>query len=244
MKLLHVRMAFALVAVISIGLSASAQILIDENFDSYNDDFDMEANWELGDGTLATVFGNTSMDGFDNSANQPIFQPSFTASNITSWIGTSISAIPSATQNVVLTADIYDDGLSSNERATIGFRSGANPLFEMGHYNNPSHFAFRLVNIAGDSGGTNGGWQALTMTDTEVDNTSTEGWHRYQATLAKALWKSHSTYSPMDPLMLHSAWMESEAAGQPLATPSPTYVLADLQLFLLQAEELTSITFA
>ncbi len=139
--------------------SGSAQVLVNETFESYADTAAMQVNWgATGLGTLSLTNGNPG---------QSAYHPGGT---VNSWIGTAISVAPSATQNIVLTADIYDDGLSANERMTVGLRGGPFPLFEMGHYNSPAHYSVRINSVYG-----NENWVSLSPTPVE-------GWHRFEAT--------------------------------------------------------------
>ena len=128
----------------------------------------MQLNWGLflgsaPAGTLATAFGNGGQ-----SAAHP-------GGTVNSWIGSTFALTPTATQNIVLTADLYDDATSQNERLAVGLRNGANPLFEMGHYNAGEHY---YVRVLGMYGGEN--WAPIDATL----NTGgiSAGWNRYQAT--------------------------------------------------------------
>ncbi|MCA9242111.1 MAG: hypothetical protein KDA37_17995 [Planctomycetales bacterium] len=128
----------------------------------------MQAVWgAAGLGTLDTTNGNPGQSmahpgGADNTVSVPVQQA--TASN-----------------PLVYTADIYDDGLSANKRFTAGLRSTtvAN-LIEMGMYNGPSHYAVRAV-LPGPS------WVAFSsITDdggTPIQNAPIEGWHRFKVVL-------------------------------------------------------------
>jgi len=157
--------AFGVVAALSIS-SASAQVIINEDFESYADTTAMQGTWgAAGLGTLDPAFGNPS---------QSAFHP---GGAVNSYTGFSIA--PSATQNIILTADIYDDGTSANERITVGLRNGANPLFEMGHYNSTTeHYHVRVLSFAG-----NDGWVALAP-GLKVAAGQPAGWNRYQATFS------------------------------------------------------------
>lgn len=133
-------------------LSASAQVLVDEDFESGI------GNWTLGTGgSLDTEFGNPGQSGaHDGSA------------SIHSWAGSSLSVMPTDENPVVLSADIYDSGAAS-QRNTLGFRTGADPLFEMGQYLT-SGYAVRVLNFAG-----NENWVS-------VASDLTAGWNRWEAT--------------------------------------------------------------
>lgn len=140
-----------------IALSASAQVLIDETFD-YADTPAMLANWSGGAATLDAGFGN-----FAPSA----FHPSGT---VNSWTG-SLSLDP-AVSPFVLRADIYDDGTPGMQ--TVGFRQagGADPLFEMGHYDFQSgHYNARILFFGG-----NENWVSVHEAAGAV------GWNRWEAT--------------------------------------------------------------
>lgn len=137
-----------------------------EDFEGYANTAAMQANWgATGAGTLATAFGNGGQ-----SAAHP-------GGTVNSWIGTPFSLTPSATENIVLTADLYDDATSQNKRLSVGLRNGANPLFEMGHWNSPTeHYFVRVLN-------TNGGTGAWSPIDATLNDTGiSAGWNRYEAT--------------------------------------------------------------
>jgi hypothetical protein len=84
----------------------------------------------------------------------------------------------------VLTADIWSSGAAS-QRNTVGFRTGANPLFEMGMYNafdndvngplatSASGIGVRILNLAGGSALSGQRWVLL--------GDVYEGWARWQA---------------------------------------------------------------
>ena len=145
---------------------ASAAIIVSENFDSYADTAAMRVNWgAVGAGTLAPAFGNGGQ-----SAAHP-------GGTVNSWIGSAFSLTPTATENIVLTADLYDDATSQNKRLSVGLRNGANPLFEMGYYNSSDgHYFVRVLS-------THGGGGAWSPIDATLNNAGiTAGWNRYEAT--------------------------------------------------------------
>lgn len=142
-------------------VEAHAQIIVNETFESYSTTAQMQANWgSAGAGVLVTTNGNPG-----NSAWHP-------GGAVNSWMGSSFSISPSALQTIVLAADIYDSNVGSAQRNTVGLRNGANPLFEMGHYNTaPSQYAVRLLSMYGQGGA----WSFF------PNVTRTAGWNRYQA---------------------------------------------------------------
>ncbi len=169
-SLLSLLAAFAVLAL----PSANAAVVVNETFDNYADTAAMQANWGAsGAATLNVGVGNGG-----NSALHP-------GGAVNSWIGSAISLTPTASESIVLSADIFDDGTSSNERLTVGLRNGANPLFEMGHYNGTAeHFHVRVLNMYGGenwaplspgltSGGLQAGWNRFTATFTPTSLTVT-----------------------------------------------------------------------
>ncbi len=142
-----------------------ATLIVNEDFEGYADTTAMQANWGgTGLGTLDNGFGNPGQ-----SAAHP-------GGAVNSWQGSAFSLTPAAGAEIVLTADIYDDGTSANERMTVGLRNGATPLFEMGHYNlTTEQYHVRVLNMYGGenwvplSPGLNGAGQPA-------------GWNRFQAT--------------------------------------------------------------
>lgn len=102
----------------------SAQVIVNETFD-YADQAALDANWTLGTSplTLNTGVGNPSPS---------VSNPGTTTSpNI--WAGSTFSLTPTDTNPIRITGDILSDGAVGSV-TTIGLRTGANPLFEMGLY--------------------------------------------------------------------------------------------------------------
>jgi hypothetical protein len=146
----------------AVAVSAPGQIIVNETFESYADTAAMEAVWgpTTGLGELVTTNGNTG-----NSA----WHPGGAVNQVTTF-----SVLPSATMNLVLTADIYDSNVGLAQRNTVGLRNGANPLFEMGHYNTAStQYAVRLLSMYGQGGA----WTFFPGVS------RTAGWNRFQATM-------------------------------------------------------------
>lgn len=155
----------------------AAQVIVAEDFESYVDTADLGGTWSLGDGTLDTAFGN---------AGQSLFHPgtgaSFSGANTNSLSFAPI--YPGPGETLIFQADIYDDGASNNERNSAGLRtaSGAN-IIEMGHYNNPSHYAIRTVLFGA---GSDGSWVAFPNIVDDLGapvaaETPVVGWHTYTA---------------------------------------------------------------
>lgn len=145
--------------------SLMANSIVAEDFEGYADTAAMQVNWgAAGLGSLDTGFGNPGQ-----SAAHP-------GGAVNTW-QTAFSITPSGTEKIVLTADIYDDGGSNNERATVGLRTGANPLFEMGHYNGTSeHYHVRVLGMYGSDN-----WQPL-QSGLRTSSGQPAGWNRYEAT--------------------------------------------------------------
>lgn len=162
------------VAALFVGSAAQAQVIVDEDFESYADTTALGGTWSLGDGTLDTVLGNPGQ-----SLNHPGSGGSFTGANTNSI---SFGPVyPTGSQVLTFTADIYDDANSNNERNSAGLRAaaGAN-IIEMGHYNGPGHYAIRTVLFGG---GSDAAWVAFdNMVDDlgdPISNAPVQGWHTY-----------------------------------------------------------------
>jgi len=112
--------------------------------------------------------------GLDLASGQPL--PSATHSGVNTihqWINPGFSITPTAANPIILTADIFDSGIG-NQRNTVGLRTGASPLFEMGMYNSftdtlGSGEGVRLVSLAGSEN-----WHQM--------GPYTTGWSRWEAT--------------------------------------------------------------
>lgn len=154
----------------------SAAIVVSENFETYADTAAMQANWGAGAGTLDTTFGNGGQSAAHLGGPRLVGGVTIGGS-VNIWQGSAFSLTPSATQNIVLTADLYDDATSQGKRLSVGLRTGANPLFEMGHWNTPTEHYF--VRVLGTHGGT-GVWAPI---DATLNNGGiSAGWNRYEAT--------------------------------------------------------------
>ncbi len=152
-------------AAMMIATNAQGAVVFQDDFESYADTAAMQAVWgAAGLGTLDAALGNPGQSmahpgGTDNIVTIPVTQAS-------------------ASNPLVYTAQIYDDGSSANKRITAGLRfSGVANLIEMGMYNNPSHYAVRAV-LPGPS------WVAFSnMVDDlgqPIQNAPVVGWHTFQ----------------------------------------------------------------
>lgn len=158
--------------------SSRAQILVNETFDSYADSAAMHANWGLvqGSGSVATLdntLGNLGQSGHHDGT-----------AAATGWIGSLLSVTPSDSAPLRLTADLWYTG-ASNQRNSVGLRNGANPLFEIGFYNDGSlsatGLAVRVLNFAG-----NNNWVGLVGYGDLGTGPGTEQWIRVQATFTSS----------------------------------------------------------
>lgn len=161
---MRIRNLVAIGAVSAMAFTASATITyVNETFESYADTAAMELNWTpAGLGELVTTNGNPG---------QSAWHP---GGQVDTWIGSSFSLLPNPSGAVVLKADIYDPGDTGLQRNTVGLRNGANPLFEMGHYNSSyTQYAVRVLGMYGAPG-----WVFF------PDVVRTAGWHHYEATFS------------------------------------------------------------
>lgn len=147
--------------------TATATTIFSDDFESYTDTTDMQTVWgAAGLGSLDAAAGNPGQSmahpgGTDNIVTIPVQHAS-------------------AVNNLIYSADIYDDG-SSNQRFTAALRfSGVANLLEMGLYNDPIHYAVRAV-LPGPS------WVAFSSIvddgGTPIANEPVVGWHRFQMVL-------------------------------------------------------------
>ncbi len=153
------------VAGLTLANSLQAQVIVNEDFESYADTAAMDAKWDnvgTGLGVLVNTNGFTG-----NSAYHP-------GGAVNQWKGSTFSIAPSATHNIVLRGDIFNVS-GTDGRQTIGLRVGTD-IFEMGHYNAApvlQQFGIRVNSIY--SGGGTGGYLGF-------DNaTETLGWNRFEA---------------------------------------------------------------
>ncbi|BDS06474.1 hypothetical protein NT6N_15140 [Oceaniferula spumae] len=162
--------SLVVIAVLAGGLKSAdaATVIFSDDFESYSDTASMQTVWgAAGLGSLNTTFGNSG---------QSMSHPGGTDNIIT--IGTQQAT---ASEPLIYTVDIYDDGASANKRLTAGLRSaGVANLLEMGMYDDPNHYAVRAV-LPGPN------WVAFDniMDDggNPIANAPVVGWHRFQVVL-------------------------------------------------------------
>ena len=176
MKFKSILGSFALILGGFLSTVQASSIIVSENFDSYANTAAMTAVWGGGVGTLDTTLSYSP----NNSARHA----GGTVNSYTPGIGT---VTPTATENVVLSAKIYDDALVANDRITVGLRTGAAPLFEMGRFNafNTPATGVHVYGIRGlvlGNGITSPNWTAFTIAGNPIP--SNAGWHTYVATFS------------------------------------------------------------
>jgi hypothetical protein len=122
------RVAAALAAAVCSPALFAQQVIVFDTFD-YADQAALEQNWTMGTTpspsplTLNTTEGNPSP-----SVNNP-----GTSTAVNRWTGSTFSLTPTDENPIRLTADIFSDGAAGTV-TTVGLRTGANPLYEMGLY--------------------------------------------------------------------------------------------------------------
>lgn len=194
-----------------------------EDFESYADSSALLSAWPSSDparpnnGTKLVpgdtagddngpFYGGTNLTNFAEfcgSANDAIGQGNcggFAGGGTVNLMNLDEPVVPTATQNLVFSADIGDDAFSANKRLTIGLRSTAPAnLIEMGFYNvfalDTPHYGYRAIlfesgDIATDP--LNAGWD--TYGNPNIDqplpaelNSPFEvgrGFHRFQAEIS------------------------------------------------------------
>lgn len=126
MNQLKTRIGAASLAVMFVASSVhtQGQVYVDEQF-NYANDTELAQNWTLGTSPL------TINSGTGNPAPAVNNPGSSTSPNI--WSGSTFSLTPTDANPIRLTGDIISDGAAGTV-TTIGLRTGANPLFEMGLY--------------------------------------------------------------------------------------------------------------
>lgn len=180
MKLRHILASLTLAALpLAPAVQAAPIPLVNENFDSYADTAAMTAVW--GGGGVGTLDTTIAFSG-TNSALHP-----GGAVNLRTDIG---NVTPTATHDLVLSGRIYDDAVDNRDRVTIGLRTGAAPLFEMGRYldatigfpeGNP--YGARILSM-GNGIAPSPNWQPFLSGGNPI--ASVAGWHTYEATFSIA----------------------------------------------------------
>lgn len=146
---------------------SQAQVYVNETFD-YPDTATLLTKWNTASGlSLDPVNGHPGSAGAHSGA-----------ATAHSWIGSSFSITPTDNAPLILSADLWYSG-SVNQRNTIGLRTGSNPLFEMGFYNNaPAGLAVRLLGI----GGVGGAWSELASYTSLGTGAAAAQWIHLEAT--------------------------------------------------------------
>ena len=136
-----VRFLTGALALAALSTAAHAQVYVaeDSNYSSFEE---LNANWSNATGlSLDTGNGNVAPSAAHSGAG-----------TVHNWIGGSFSIIPTDANPLILTGDLYYTGVSP-QRNTIGLRTGANPLFEMGFYNDAvlgaTGLSVRVLSFAG-----------------------------------------------------------------------------------------------
>jgi hypothetical protein len=149
----------------------SGQVILNETFD-YADDAALHAAWTTSASLSLNVTNGNPTPSALHSGTATIHQP----------IGVTFNITPTDANPVILTGDLWYSG-NNNQRNTIGLRTGANPLFEMGFYqaSDANGLAVRLVSLAG-GGSAAGGWQPLVLYTELGAGSENAQWIRMQAT--------------------------------------------------------------
>lgn len=172
---------FLMVAALSPACAAIIPI-VNETFDTYADTAAMKAVWG-GTGNLGTLDTTLSY-----SPNNSAAHPGGVVNTYLPGIG---SVTPTAAKDLVLSAKIYDNAVVANDRITVGLRTGANPLFEMGRYNDwtplpasPVHtYGIRALSL-GNGITPSPGWRPFLIGGNPI--AANQGWHTYEATFSIA----------------------------------------------------------
>lgn len=160
-----------LIAVVGTGawsMSGQAQVLLHETFD-YPDTTAMLANWSGAGSGLGGSLNTTDGLGAPSGAHDG-------TGSVHVWSGSAFSITPTDASPLVLSGDLWFSG-NGGQRNTIGLRTGANPLFEFGFYNQAAAngLSARILNFAG-----NPNWvQLASYTDLGAGQPQ---WIRFEAT--------------------------------------------------------------
>jgi hypothetical protein len=159
-----------------------ATLIVNETFDTYADTVAMKAVWG-GTGNLGTLDTTRSYSPSNSAAH-----PGGTVNIYLPGIGT---VTPTAGLDLVLSAKIYDDAALANDRITVGLRTGAAPLFEMGRHNSftaapagTNTYGIRALSL-GNGISPSPDWRAFPNSSGGAIP-ATAGWHTYVATFSIA----------------------------------------------------------
>lgn len=158
----------AALGVFASGTAQAATVYVNETFESYADTAALSANWSAPTGlSLNSGGGHPGNAGqHDGSASAHI------------WTGPAFSVTPTDEAPLVLSADIWYSGAAA-QRNTVGLRNGANPLFEMGFYNDAAAngLGVRVLSFAGSPN-----WVGLVPYTTLGTGEDAAQWIRLEAT--------------------------------------------------------------
>jgi hypothetical protein len=170
----------SLLLVAAVVVPTHATLIVNETFDTYADTAAMKAVWG-GTGNLGTLDTTLSY-----SPNNSAAHPGGTINTYLPGIGT---VTPTASLDLVLSAKIYDNALVANDRITVGLRTGANPLFEMGRHNSftsppagTNTYGIRGLSL-GNGISPSPDWRAF-PNGSGGAIPATVGWHTYMATFS------------------------------------------------------------
>ncbi|HMO26116.1 MAG TPA: PEP-CTERM sorting domain-containing protein [Tepidisphaeraceae bacterium] len=167
MKTIHALVAGA--ALSTAASMSSAAVIFADNFDSYANNAAMQAVWgAAGAGALSN---NQSF-----SPTQSMFHPGGTVNSIA-----IAPSGPTVTDNLFLSVKIYDDGLNANKRLTLGLRTGAGTIFEVGFYNQANAAAYAARYLLPGVSPTPAGSSAYETIGPSAALAAVAGWHTFTA---------------------------------------------------------------
>jgi hypothetical protein len=123
-----------------VGLSISAAygdtVIVNEHFDSYANSAALYTQWAPSTSPTSGILWSEDMTGNPNANPNGGNGVDHVGGNVMVW-QTPFNIAPDATHNIVLQADLYENG-NGNKRMSVGLRGDGANIVEMGFYNSDS----------------------------------------------------------------------------------------------------------
>ncbi|WP_146399561.1 dockerin type I domain-containing protein [Pseudobythopirellula maris] len=185
--------------------TASAQVLVMEDFESYADTSALNAVWDSGNGTGELIDEDYEVFVFGEDPDpvgiraypeggQGVYHPGGTAMEYLPTFAGGEPLLPTTEKSIVVQGEMFDIGVAGNKRMSIGLRSNApENLIELGQYNDPASGPYyRAVLFPAPSEALDPSWQQFELPleldgDDENEEVSLgdigEVWYTYRATI-------------------------------------------------------------
>jgi len=125
-----------LLVVLSITAAYGDTVIVNEHFDSYANSAALYTQWTPSTSPTSGILWSEDMSGNPGATPDGGNGVDHLGGNVMVW-QTPFTIAPDATHNIVLQADIYENG-NGNKRMSVGLRGAGANFVEMGYYNSNS----------------------------------------------------------------------------------------------------------